>query len=249
MTIIFYDIPSATPENAWSPNTWKARFALNFKGVPYKTEWVEYPDIESHNIKLGIEPTSKKADGRPHYTLPAIHDPSTGVYIAESLKIAEYLDKTYPDTPALFPHNSLGLQTAFTAAFSSNLSAIWEFILPATCFKLNPPSHEYFRRTREAAFGKKMEELVPTGEEGAVKWAKFQKALGTVDGWYSKNGGKGPFLLGETPSWADLVVASYLIWFRIIWGEDSQQWKDISAWHGGRWKGLLDSLKKYQTIV
>ncbi|KAF8871622.1 hypothetical protein CPB84DRAFT_1800583 [Gymnopilus junonius] len=29
MTIIFYDIPSATPESAWSPNTWKTRLVLH----------------------------------------------------------------------------------------------------------------------------------------------------------------------------------------------------------------------------
>ncbi|PPR00407.1 hypothetical protein CVT26_009692 [Gymnopilus dilepis] len=247
MTIIFYDIPSAAPENAWSPNTWKTRFALNYKGIPYKTEWVEYPDIEAHCIKLGIDATQKKADGKPLYTLPAIHDTSTGAYIADSLKIAEYLDKTYPDTPRLFPNNTVGLQVAFVEAFVSNLSALWQFALPAVNKILNPSSEAYFRRTREAMFGKTMEDLTPTGEAGAAEWAKFEKGLGNVNEWYNKNGGKGPFLLGETPSWGDLVVASYLIWLRIIFGAESRQWKDISSWHGGRWKTLLDSLKEYQS--
>ncbi|KAF8965876.1 hypothetical protein BDZ97DRAFT_1810125 [Flammula alnicola] len=246
MTIIFYDIPSTRPGNAWSPNTWKTRYCLNFKGIPYKTEWIEYPDIEEHCKKFGILETSKNTDGRPHYTLPAIHDPSTGVYLADSFLIAEYLEKTYP-TPSLFPHNTLGLQTPFNDTYGGQMDALWNFILPATCLVLNPPSEEYFRRTREKLFGTTLEDLVPKGENAVVEWAKYKDGLGKVDTWYAKSGG--PFLIGDAVSWADFVVAAYLIWLRIIWGEDSQQWKDITSWHQGRWKILIDNLKKYETIV
>ncbi|KDR69176.1 hypothetical protein GALMADRAFT_77653 [Galerina marginata CBS 339.88] len=249
MTIILYDIPSPRPGIAWNPNTWKTRYTLNIKGIPYKTEWVEYCDIEPLSKKLGISPTSTKADGSPLYTLPAIYDPSTKTYVAESLVIAEYLEKTYPDSPPLFPHNSLGLQTAFTSAFTANLNPLFEFILPEVTLNLNPPSAEYFRRTREIEFGKTMEEVLPKGEKGVAQWAEYKAGLGKVDAWYVKNGGKGPFLLGETPSWADVVVGGWTIWLRIVWGEDSRQWKDIKSWHGGRWNAILDSLKKYETIV
>jgi len=92
-------------------------YTLNLKGIPYKTEWVEYPDIEPICKKLGIAPTYKNADGSDRYTIPAIHDPSTGVYISDSVLIAEYLDKTYPYTPQVFPHHTHALHAAFTAAF------------------------------------------------------------------------------------------------------------------------------------
>ncbi|RDB26472.1 Glutathione S-transferase-like protein ustS [Hypsizygus marmoreus] len=97
--ITFYDIPSTLPGKAWSANTWKTRYSLNFKGLPYKTVWVEYPDIAELSKKLGIAPTNEGPNG-PNYTLPAIYDPTTGTALAESIAIAEYLDKTYPDTPA-----------------------------------------------------------------------------------------------------------------------------------------------------
>lgn len=57
---ILYDLPSQQG-TAWSLNPWKskcdpcwdvpvltgsARLILNFKGIDYKTEWVEFPDIE-----------------------------------------------------------------------------------------------------------------------------------------------------------------------------------------------------------
>jgi len=198
-------------------------------------------------LKFGIQPTSHKADGLPHYTLPALHDPSTGVYISDSVLIAEYLEKTYPSSPSIFPNNTIGLQLPFSDALQPNLEALWTFILPPSGLKLNPPSVAYFRRTREATFGKTLEDLVPKGDDAVAQWAKLKDGLGKVDAWYAKSGG--PYLLGNTASWADIVVACYFIWMRIIWGEDSQEWKDISSWHEGRWKGLIDNFKKYETIA
>ncbi|KAF8878319.1 hypothetical protein BD779DRAFT_1554828 [Infundibulicybe gibba] len=142
--IIFYDIPSMIPGNAWSPNTWKTRFSLNYKSLAYKTEWVEYPDIEPLCKKIGAPPTSTKATGEPHYTLPVIFDPKTKRAISDSAAIAEYLDEQYPETPKLFP-------------------TVREFALPQTCVRLRPESQPYFRSTREKMFGMKIEALTPTG--------------------------------------------------------------------------------------
>ncbi|KAF8588673.1 hypothetical protein K439DRAFT_1233675, partial [Ramaria rubella] len=79
------------------------RILLNYKGIPYKTTWVSYPDIEPTLKKLGCSPTGTKPDdpSKPFYTLPAIIDTSNGtqVVIADSLAIAEYLEAKYPDRP------------------------------------------------------------------------------------------------------------------------------------------------------
>lgn len=80
--IVLYDLPSTAKCACWSLNPWKgmalhriytyewgqlgkfeadsvlmmitARLALNYKGLPYKTEWVEYPDLKSRFMELGI---------------------------------------------------------------------------------------------------------------------------------------------------------------------------------------------------
>ncbi|KIM38462.1 hypothetical protein M413DRAFT_75837 [Hebeloma cylindrosporum] len=249
MTITFYDIPSTNPGRACSPNTFKARYTLNFKGIPYVTEWVEFPDIEPLCKKLGIPLTSKNAEGSDYYSLPAIYDPSTGVYLSDSLVIAEYLEKTYPGTPQVFPDNTIALQLSFVSAFYGNIGAIWDFITPAACAKLNPRSIEYYRRTRKIWLGKEMEDVAPKGEAAVAQWAQFKNGLAKVDAWYAKNGGEGPFLLGKTPSWGDITVASCLILFRIVWGKDSEEWKDISSWNEGRWAGILEALKSYEIVV
>jgi len=249
MTIILYDIPSLVPGNAWSPNPWKARAVLNYKRIPYRTEWVEYPDIAGLSKKLGINPTSQKKDGGPLYTLPAIHDPSTGIYMADSLAIAEYLEKTYPDTPSVFPDNTVALQKAFEPTFRQNISSVFSFIIPAVYPKLNPASKEYFRRTREISFGKKLEDLVPTGNDRTEAWGSFKKGMDTIHSYLISTDNKGPYMMGDKISWSDLVLFSFLYWWKVIWGEDSQEWKDIASWNGGRWEAHINALKEYHTVV
>jgi glutathione S-transferase len=225
------------------------RVVLNYKGIPYRTEWVEFPDVEPHSKKLGIEPTGQKADGSPYFTLPAIHDPSTGVYIADSMAITEYLEKTYPNTPSVFPNETIGLQKAFEATFKQSLGAVWPFILPAVGLRLNPASEEYFRRTREILFGKKLEDVVPTGNARTEEWGKFEKGLASIYPYLAMTDKKGPYLLGDTISWGDLVLFSFLYWFKLVWGENSKEWKDIASWNGGRWEAHIDALKKYHTVL
>lgn len=93
-----------------------------------------------------------------------------------------------------------------------------------------------------------MDEMFPKGEQAVVEWAKVREAWTMVDGWYAKNGGNGSFLLGETLSWPDFVIASNLILTRTIFGEESDKWKDVATWNGGRWKKLLKVLDMYIVV-
>ncbi|ETW81324.1 hypothetical protein HETIRDRAFT_426785 [Heterobasidion irregulare TC 32-1] len=69
------------------------RFALNMKALPYKTVWVEYPDIAGIREKLGAGPSGTRAD-EPLYTMPVIQDLATGAVVVDSFKIVQYLDTT-----------------------------------------------------------------------------------------------------------------------------------------------------------
>lgn len=70
------------------------RHALNFKGVNYQTEWVELPDVTDVRKRLGATPNRTHRDGNAFYTLPVIHDLSTGDIVGGSLEVAQYIDKT-----------------------------------------------------------------------------------------------------------------------------------------------------------
>ena len=88
---------------------------------------------------------------------------------------------------------------------------------------------------------------VPVGAERAEQWAKFRDGMSKVDECLAKSDNKGPFVMGDTISWADFFISGSLMFFKIIWGEDSEEWKDIASWNDGRWKNLLHALGN-QTI-
>ncbi|KAJ6611737.1 hypothetical protein B0H10DRAFT_1882561 [Mycena sp. CBHHK59/15] len=243
--IILYDIPSTLPGKAWSPSTWKTRYSLNYKGIPYKTVWTEYPDIELVSRVLGAPPSRKKPDGRPHYTLPMIHDPSTGVFISDSTKIAEYLDKTFPETPRLMPPGTVGFHRAFVDEATASLGPLFLYGLPASHAYLNPASQTYFRRTREESFGKTLEAMVPTGEDHIVAWQRLKDGLGKMDGWIRANGDDSRYIMGDTLCFADIWMASFVIWIRLVMPE---RWEEVKIWHGSRWGKLLESLEAFESV-
>jgi len=264
-TIILYDIPSnaSTGYKAWSPNTWKARFSLNVKNIPYKTEWVEYPDIAAVSKKAGAKPTGTKDDGSPQYTLPMIYDPTTNTAVTDSWDIAVYLDKTYPKTTTLFPSGSNALIAAFLDAFGTAVEGPLFFAIILPSWKcLNEPSAAYFRRTREAKFGKTLEEFAPPGEVGEKTWADAQAGFTQLAGWLDKNTnaytntGKGegggqqlPLVMGEVLSFADVMVGASLVWAKIVLGKDSEEWNKIRSWDGGKWGVVSDFWEKYEKVV
>jgi hypothetical protein len=73
--------------------------------------------------------------------------------------------------------------------------------------------------------------------------------MGNINKWFEMNVGGGPFLMGDVLSCSDLVRAEETIWYRIFWGEDSEEWKDIMTWDGGRWNNILEMLKEYEIAI
>jgi len=246
--ITFYDLAAREPFKTWSPNPWKTRYVLNYKQLPYTTVALEYTDLESEFKKVHIPPTSKKADGSPLYTSPAIVDGEYGVPLADSYTIAEYLDKAYPTTPKVIPPGSEALQAAFYDQFQELMTPLWALYLPRVPVTLlNPPSEEYFTRTRSVRFGKPLKDLEPAEGKGRAEvWKEVQARFDAIDRWLSKS--PGPFFMGEAPTFADFTVASMIHALKICFGEGSEEWKNIQTWNGGRWKDLLNKLEKYATI-
>jgi glutathione S-transferase len=83
----------------WSHFVEKVRWALDYKGV----EWSAI-DVEPFS-KRQMQHLSAKTtldSGRQLYTVPTIHDETTGAVVGDSSEILSYLERTYP-TPALYP--------------------------------------------------------------------------------------------------------------------------------------------------
>ncbi|KAF9445115.1 hypothetical protein P691DRAFT_735531 [Macrolepiota fuliginosa MF-IS2] len=246
--ITLYDITGKPPIKTGSPNVWKTRYVLNYKKLPHKTIFVEFPDIEDELKKAGIPPSGKKPDGvTPHYTCPSIIDDATGAVVSDSYKIAEYLDKAYPDTPKLFPPGTEALQAAFYDHFPQVLAPLWPIVLPRVPrVVMDERSAEHYIRMYSERFGMPLAQMEPVGEERVAAWAKVKAGFGQLDGWLSKS--SGPFIMGDTVTFVDFVVASTLHSLRTLFGENSEEWRDIDGWNDGRWAGILKNLKEYASV-
>ncbi|EIN12887.1 hypothetical protein PUNSTDRAFT_50105 [Punctularia strigosozonata HHB-11173 SS5] len=240
--IIFYDIvaqKTKAEERAWCPNAWVTRLTLGFKGLPFKTVWVEYPDIADLCKKIGAAPTGTR-DGLPLYTLPVIQDPSTGKVISDTFAIAEYLDETYPDRPTLMPKGTRGLQWAFT--YTATQMAIGPYrdnMMLAVYKQLRPRSQEYFRATREKALGSKLEEL-SVGVKRVERWATAEAGFAKLLNIIKKNGEGSQYFMGDTVSFADLFIVAWLEWVKQALG--GEEWELVRKWNGGFWGQFVDSI-------
>ncbi|KAF8577825.1 hypothetical protein K439DRAFT_1639378 [Ramaria rubella] len=250
-TITLYDITCNVPGKAWSPNTWKARTVLNHKRIPYKTVWIAYPDIASTLKKLGGAPTSTNPDGKPHYTLPAILDNSgeSPVVVTDSLAIAEYLEKKYPDRP-VFPKGGKALQYTFEEAFNRIVFPHFGKILRPLAWQiLDKPSQAYFRETRERWYGngKILEEWSPEGPVREHDWALLQGGFDTLATLLDKNG-KGVMYVagGIEPTRADMIVVSHLAWIIAVAPEDWE--KRVKYWNDGRWEKLWKMSEPWRAV-
>jgi glutathione S-transferase len=223
------------------------RYALNIKGLPYTTKWVEYPDIETVCKQIGAPATGTKPDDptQEHYTMPVIVDPNTKAVIVDSDKIAKYLDVQYPSTLQLFAPGTDALQAAFHdfmwAPQGLGIS-LFMLVIAVTTASLNPPSQAYFRATREKWFGAKIEALA--SEE---HWKKLEGELAKVEKYLRANGhGKDMLIGGDTISYSDVQLAAAFKWARVVCGEDSQEWKRLMNLHGGKWAKYYGQFTKFE---
>ena len=232
--------------------SYPCRIVLNYKRIPYKTVWLSYPDIEGTLIKLGCAPTGTKPNDptRPHYTLPAIVDASSSppVAIADSLAIAEYLEAKYPDRP-VFPKTGKALEYAFEEYIKSVLMPrIPTILFLPSCTILDDRGSEYFRRTTELIFNKKLEEFSPEGEVREGHWKALEAAYDQIAAIIEKNGPGVDYVAGGSePTRADILLVSFLIWIKIVLPEEWE--KRVKDWSGGRWERLLKKTEEWQAVV
>lgn len=177
-----------------------ARAALNFKGIPYRTEWIEYPEMASKFNSFGIPATAESASG---WSIPAVRLPDDS-YVMDSRKIADALE-------ALQPKPSLRLDGDHVertqAAVIQTAQALIHIAFPRIPeLLLNPSSAEYFRITREKRFGMPLTELAKSNMAGEPAWVKAEIGLRKLIRILYEHA-DGPFVLGKEASYPDLIVA------------------------------------------
>ena len=177
---------------------------------------------------------NKHGDDSDIYTLPVLRDPNTGALVTDSFDIAVYLDNTYPEKP-VFPKDTNGFICAVESAHINQIPPVYEFLVVRSVEILRDRSAEFYATTREKYFNKKFAEFSPEGPERDQHWAALEKIYTTAKVWYDKTDGK--WFMGDTFSYADIVIASFLFWFKKVLHDD--EWEKLAARHDGQWRRLL----------
>ncbi|GJJ15314.1 hypothetical protein Clacol_009590 [Clathrus columnatus] len=232
------------------------RMALEYKKIPYRTVWLEYPELKPTMLSIGAKSgDTNPVDGSPVYTIPVILDEinlgpdGKPVPITDSWLIAEYLDEKFPDRP-LFPKGSKGLQWSFhETIIKIGIFGTISLIMPYIYGNLNETSQPHFRATRERYFTKPLTDTCPP--KGSEEWDEIWKALEKAKSRIriagldelatslDKNGllADNPYIMGDVFSYADIVAASSLYTLPIV---HPTEWEKVREWNGGRWGQLLD---------
>lgn len=177
-----------------------ARLVLNYKGIDYETKWVEYPDVAPTMKSFGLSPNS---EGTP-YTIPAVQLPD-GTYMMDSREIATELEHRYPSPSLWLDSPVLKKVEGLITRLREPLVGVFIPKVPAGL--LNPPSAEYFERTRAERFGKSLSEMGRDSDKEKA-WAQFEPLLKEMGDILKAEGG--PFALGKTVSYTDFVIVSLL---------------------------------------
>ncbi|KAI8331669.1 hypothetical protein BC941DRAFT_438113 [Chlamydoabsidia padenii] len=201
MAIIkLYDLVLDVDKEIWSPNTLKARVALNVKGLNYETEWLTFFDIHS----LIPEVTQNKHQPP---TVPVIVDEKKDgeqTVVQDSWEIVKYLDSAYPDTPSLIRGETEGLQYYFyKQTHACILVPIFKLCLLTIHKKCSPePIKEWFRKNRESMFKMTLEEFAGDSTDHITALKTGLISIHSTLQSY-------PYLTGDKIGFADVVLVSY----------------------------------------
>ncbi|KAK4096832.1 hypothetical protein N658DRAFT_527464 [Parathielavia hyrcaniae] len=209
--IVLFDLPSREPRSCWSLNPWKTRMLLNYKGLDYRTEWVEYPDIQP-TFSPHLPPN--KTTITP-YSIPTIRLPS-GTYVSDSRVIATTLEQARPSPPLHLDSPQLARLEELMRAIMLGLRSVYIPLVPRRL--LNDASLPHWYRTRAEWIGMPVDEF-ERAHPAAEGWAAAEGFLKEVTGLLKAADGKGPFFLGGEVSYADFVWGGFLVFLGRI-GKD-----------------------------
>jgi glutathione S-transferase len=266
--IVLYDVAFASPheDNTCAPNPWKARYALNFKGLAYSTRWVQMHEISTVRRGLGIPACRQFADGTDFYTLPMVTDAAAGAKLGDSFDIACWLEQTYPgsgagdlfppqpldyrcpmDTPSAVPLSAPSGERADYARFNAEVDMAFTLHVQLTAQGMRwDPEHEaaiqaeFLRRMP----GPKMswDDIVVIEPAARAKLiASLRDTLKDLAAMLQRDAA-GPFILGGRPSYADIIIGGWLRdYSKTLPGAE---WDELRSWYDGAFGRLHDELQR-----
>ncbi len=210
MALTVYDLAGARDDCRFSPYCWRVRLALAHKGLA--AEFLPWRFTEKERLAFS-------GQGR----VPVLVDGET--VVSDSWAIMAYLDEAYPERP-LFDTAQARAGALFLKFWTETVlqPALAPLVLNDVYGAIHEVDREYFRASREKAFGCRLEDLpgdaaARIAEVGRVL-APLRRALRTQ-----------PFLGGEAPSGADFLPYGAFQWAAVVSGTTFLAPDDpIAAW-------------------
>lgn len=196
MTLKLFELVGTDAARPFSPFCWRTRMALAHKGLTAQSiPWcfTEKDAIAPH-----------KSD-----KVPVLIDGETGV--ADSWTIANYLEDSYPDRPSLFGGaggRAMGRMMNWWGDVTV-VGGMFPMIVADIPQHLKPVDAAYFRKSREARFGKPLEEVVASRDKSVEG---FRRALDPMRLTLKTQA----YLGGDTPNYADYIVFGPFQWARVV---------------------------------
>lgn len=196
MALKMFELVGSDETRPFSPVCWRTRMALAHKG------------IEVDRVPWRF---SEKAVIAPHGSerVPVLVDGATAV--ADSWMIANYLEDTYPDRPSLFGGEGGRAMAQMLNCWGDLMvtGGIFPMIIADMPRHMLPADAAYFRQSREARFGKSLEELA-SGRDDKVEG--FRRSLEPMRLTLKAQ----PFLGGASPNYADYIMFGPFQWARAV---------------------------------
>ena len=131
----------------------------------------------------------------------------------DSIPIAQFIESTYPDPPVPLT-SELGREIEAKARVAVG-TAFRTSVMPREIGILSPRAQEYFRRTREASLGHRLEDLLdPDKEEQG--WNAVGDSIRPVGELIRTHKASGPFVLGARPCSTDFFLTGSLQCARVV---------------------------------
>lgn len=199
MNRVLYDLCGTDENLRFSPYCWRVKLALAHKGL----------DVECRPWHF----TDKDALEFAYYDkVPVLVDGDE--VVTDSYQIMAYLDRAYPDTPALLGSGETEARARFFKYFGerSLAPAILKTVIMDLINAVHPKDREYFRDTREKRFGRTLEEF----HSPAKGLAQLDTALEPMRGALTDN----EYLDGKSAGGADYLVFGFFMWARCVSSAD-----------------------------
>ncbi|WP_315771860.1 MULTISPECIES: glutathione S-transferase family protein [unclassified Bradyrhizobium] len=196
MAVKLYELVGTDAGRPFSPYCWRARMALAHKGL--SAESIPWRFTE----KSAIAPHGSEK-------VPVMLDGDRAV--ADSWAIANYLEDTYPDRPSLFGGAGGRAMARFLNAWGdiAIVGGIFPLIIADIPKNLAAEDADYFRASREARFGKSLEEVMASRDQAVIG---FRRSLEPLRQTLKTQA----FIGGDTPDYADYIVFGGFQWARVV---------------------------------